>query len=170
MCCITHKSFSILGCFCIGWGAEENLLGARESWRPDWGGPTCRCWGWDRQKTNKQKNSQQLCIFLTYSVTTLTFVSGEDFSDHEHDNLVDELEPAEHLGEPEQIFQDLHMSRISYEDLVKKSVVWTTQKIFLDNKVYELYSNSLLLIFLYVGSVSGELSEVRTGDSIVTKG
>ncbi|XP_051977050.1 condensin-2 complex subunit H2-like [Xyrauchen texanus] len=48
-------------------------------------------------------------------------VEGEDFSDQEHDNLVDELEPA-HLGEPEQIFQDLHMSRISYEDLVKKSV------------------------------------------------
>ncbi|XP_057179987.1 condensin-2 complex subunit H2 isoform X1 [Triplophysa rosa] len=47
---------------------------------------------------------------------------GEDFSDHEHDNLVDELEPAEHLGEPEHIFQDLHMSRMSYEDLVKKSV------------------------------------------------
>ncbi|XP_051974902.1 condensin-2 complex subunit H2-like [Xyrauchen texanus] len=49
-------------------------------------------------------------------------VEGEDFSDQEHDNLVDELEPAEHLGEQEQIFQDLHMSRISYEDLVKKSV------------------------------------------------
>ncbi|XP_056604113.1 condensin-2 complex subunit H2 isoform X2 [Triplophysa dalaica] len=47
---------------------------------------------------------------------------GEDFSDNEHDNLVDELEPAEHLGEPEHIFQDLHMSRMSYEDLVKKSV------------------------------------------------
>ncbi|KAA0721039.1 Condensin-2 complex subunit H2 [Triplophysa tibetana] len=47
---------------------------------------------------------------------------GEDFSDNEHDNLVDELEPAEHLGESEHIFQDLHMSRMSYEDLVKKSV------------------------------------------------
>ncbi|XP_016351476.1 condensin-2 complex subunit H2 [Sinocyclocheilus anshuiensis] len=43
---------------------------------------------------------------------------GEDFSDEEHDNLVD----AEHLGEQEQIFHDLHMSRMSYEDLVKKSV------------------------------------------------
>ncbi|XP_016091693.1 condensin-2 complex subunit H2-like [Sinocyclocheilus grahami] len=47
---------------------------------------------------------------------------GEDFSDEEHDNLVDDLEPAEHLGEQEQIFHDLHMSRMSYEDLVKKSV------------------------------------------------
>ncbi|XP_073724048.1 condensin-2 complex subunit H2 [Misgurnus anguillicaudatus] len=46
---------------------------------------------------------------------------GEDFSDNEHDNL-DELGLAEPLGEPEQIFQDLHMSRMSYEDLVKKSV------------------------------------------------
>lgn len=57
------------------------------------------------------------------TVLWLFFVSGEDFSDNEHDNLVDELEPAEHLGEPEHIFQDLHMSRMSYEDLVKKSVV-----------------------------------------------
>ncbi|XP_077090415.1 condensin-2 complex subunit H2 isoform X2 [Siphateles boraxobius] len=49
-------------------------------------------------------------------------VEGEDFSDQEHDDFVDELEPADHLGEQEQIFQDLHMSRMSYEDLVKKSV------------------------------------------------
>lgn len=54
----------------------------------------------------------------------LKFYSGEDFSDQEHDDFVDELEPADHLGEQEQIFQDLHMSRMSYEDLVKKSVVW----------------------------------------------
>ncbi len=52
------------------------------------------------------------------------FYSGGDFSNEEHDNLVDDLEPVEHLGEQEQIFHDLHMSRISYEDLVKKSVVW----------------------------------------------
>ncbi|XP_043093848.1 condensin-2 complex subunit H2 [Puntigrus tetrazona] len=44
---------------------------------------------------------------------------GDGFSDEEHDNLVDDLE---HLGEQEQIFHDLHMSRMSYEDLVKKSV------------------------------------------------
>lgn len=53
----------------------------------------------------------------------LKFYSGEDFLDQEHDDFVDELEPADHLGEQEQIFQDLHMSRMSYEDLVKKSVV-----------------------------------------------
>ncbi|XP_059367223.1 condensin-2 complex subunit H2 [Carassius carassius] len=47
---------------------------------------------------------------------------GEDFSDEEHDKLVDDLEPAEQLSEQEQIFHDLHMSRMSYEDLVKKSV------------------------------------------------
>ncbi|RXN17783.1 condensin-2 complex subunit H2-like protein [Labeo rohita] len=47
---------------------------------------------------------------------------GEDFSDEEHDDLVDDLEPVDHLGEQEQIFNDLHMSRMSYEDLVKKSV------------------------------------------------
>ncbi|XP_052433875.1 condensin-2 complex subunit H2 isoform X2 [Carassius gibelio] len=47
---------------------------------------------------------------------------GEDFSDEEHDNLFDDLAPAEHLGEREQIFHDLHTSRMSYEDLVKKSV------------------------------------------------
>ncbi|XP_056311029.1 condensin-2 complex subunit H2 [Danio aesculapii] len=47
---------------------------------------------------------------------------GDDYSDEEHDNLADDLEPAEHLDEQEQIFQDLHMSRMSYEDLVKKSV------------------------------------------------
>ncbi|XP_073694766.1 condensin-2 complex subunit H2 [Garra rufa] len=43
---------------------------------------------------------------------------GDDFLDEDHDDL----EPVEHLGEQEQIFNDLHMSRMSYEDLVRKSV------------------------------------------------
>ncbi|XP_030628921.1 condensin-2 complex subunit H2 [Chanos chanos] len=44
----------------------------------------------------------------------------EDFSDQEHEDLLDEPEGG--LGEQDLLFSDSQMVRISYEDLVKKSV------------------------------------------------
>ncbi|XP_062860132.1 condensin-2 complex subunit H2 isoform X2 [Trichomycterus rosablanca] len=46
---------------------------------------------------------------------------GGDFSDHENENLVDHG-PEDINGEHDPVFTDSQMGRISYEDLVKKSV------------------------------------------------
>ncbi|TSK13570.1 Condensin-2 complex subunit H2 [Bagarius yarrelli] len=48
-------------------------------------------------------------------------MDGDDFSDHENENLVEDAS-AGIIGEPDPIFTDSQMGRISYEDLVKKSV------------------------------------------------
>ncbi|XP_060763764.1 condensin-2 complex subunit H2 isoform X2 [Neoarius graeffei] len=47
-------------------------------------------------------------------------LDGDDFSDHENENLVDHA-PGD-INEHDPVFSDSQMGRISYEDLVKKSV------------------------------------------------
>ncbi|KAI4889149.1 hypothetical protein NFI96_019863 [Prochilodus magdalenae] len=49
-------------------------------------------------------------------------MEGEDYSDNEHENLYEEHGPGDVIGEQDPIFTDSQMGRISYEDLVKKSV------------------------------------------------
>ncbi|XP_076862565.1 condensin-2 complex subunit H2 [Brachyhypopomus gauderio] len=49
-------------------------------------------------------------------------MDGEDYSDHENENLIEENLSGDVFGEQDPIFTDSQMGRISYEDLVKKSV------------------------------------------------
>ncbi|XP_072528622.1 condensin-2 complex subunit H2 [Salminus brasiliensis] len=48
-------------------------------------------------------------------------MDGDDFSDHENEILFDDHGPGD-VGEQDPVFTDSQMGRISYEDLVKKSV------------------------------------------------
>ncbi|KAK2834687.1 hypothetical protein Q7C36_015388 [Tachysurus vachellii] len=48
-------------------------------------------------------------------------MDGDDFSDHENENLVEDHGPRD-ISEHGPVFTDSQMGRISYEDLVKKSV------------------------------------------------
>ncbi|KAI5100196.1 condensin-2 complex subunit H2, partial [Silurus meridionalis] len=49
-------------------------------------------------------------------------VDGDEFSDHENENLVEDHVPEDIISEQDPILNDSQMGRISYEDLVKKSV------------------------------------------------
>ncbi|MCI4382186.1 hypothetical protein PGIGA_G00260450 [Pangasianodon gigas] len=49
-------------------------------------------------------------------------LDGDDFSDHENEILVEDHAPGDIISEHDPIFTDSQMGRISYEDLVKKSV------------------------------------------------
>ncbi|KAK1789530.1 hypothetical protein P4O66_015451, partial [Electrophorus voltai] len=49
-------------------------------------------------------------------------LDGEDYSDHENENLFEDHLSGNVIGDQDPIFNDSQMGRISYEDLVKKSV------------------------------------------------
>ncbi|XP_017561892.1 condensin-2 complex subunit H2 isoform X2 [Pygocentrus nattereri] len=49
-------------------------------------------------------------------------MDGEDYSDNENENLCEDHGPGNDIGEQDPIFTDSQMGRITYEDLVKKSV------------------------------------------------
>ncbi|XP_053497955.1 condensin-2 complex subunit H2 isoform X1 [Ictalurus furcatus] len=49
-------------------------------------------------------------------------LDGDNFSDHENENLLEDHAPGDIISEHDPIFTDSQMGRINYEDLLKKSV------------------------------------------------